>query len=136
MQELKSNGDVVYAAVIARHHDINGFIAFSRLKLNENGKIHDALVMAPFLVDPLWQGKGCGSDLIHTAHEVLTNRGEKLIFVLGEERYYSRFGYNKKTASPYKGPYASAFLLATSLANDIPETGTLTYPHAFAKMIG
>ncbi len=136
MKDLNENQDLVYTAVLERNKDINGLVAYSRLKLTHNNQVHDALVMAPLLIDPIWQGKGCGSDLIETSHVALRNAGEKLVFVLGEEKYYSRFGYSQEAAAPYQSPYSGPFLLAAKWSDDIPETGAVSYPPAFAKVIG
>lgn len=136
MRDLQEKQDLVYTKVIDRNGEITGVIAFSRLKISSSDVSHDALVMAPFAIDPLWQGHGLGSQLIKDSHKDLIAAKEKIAFVLGEEDYYGRFGYSSATANAYSGPYKSAFLLASKWSNDIPETGELVYPMAFANVIG
>ena len=136
MRELKEKNDLVYVSVIDRNQEITGVIAYSRLKISHENKIHDALVMAPFIMDPVWQGKGLGSELIKRSHADLMAAKEKLVFVLGEENYYGRFGYAQSTAQPYNGPYDGPFLLACKWSDNAPPAGELIYPEAFANVIG
>lgn len=136
MRELKEKNDLVSVSVIDRNQEIIGLIAYSRLRISCENKIHDALVMAPFIMDPLWQGKGLGSELIRQSHAELIEAKEELVFVLGEESYYGRFGYTQATAAPYNGPYDGPFLLACKWSDNAPPSGELIYPEAFANVIG
>ncbi len=136
MRDLQAKQDLVYTRVIERNGELTGLIAYSRLKLITDTSIHDALVLAPFVIDPPWQGHGLGAQLIKQSHSDLMAANEKLAFVLGEEEYYGRFGYSRQAASAYSGPYKSPFLLANKWSKDIPETGELVYPVAFANVIG
>ena len=135
LRELQEKQDLVYIRVIDRNSELIGLIAYPRLKLITDAGFHNALVLAPFVIDPLWQGHGLGTELIKQSHSDLMAENEKLIFVLGEEDYY-RFGYSREAASAYSGPYNSQFLLANKWSKDIPETGELVYPMAFANVIG
>ncbi len=134
VRELKEKNEVVHTTVIDRNGDINGLISYSRLKLMTDNVLNDALVMAPFMVDPMWQGQGLGAELIRQSHVQLIEQKEKLVFVLGEETHYNRFGYTRATASSYTGPYQGPFLLACKWSKDIPSTGSLIYPDAFTHL--
>ena len=136
LRELKEKDDLVHVSVIDRNHEIIGVIAYSRLKVSHDNEVHDALVMAPFVMDPLWQGKGLGSELLKRSHAELMEAKEDLVFVLGEERYYSRFGYAQAIAAAYNGPYDGPFLLACKWSDNVPPSGQLMYPEAFANVIG
>lgn len=132
MQNLNDNEDVVISLVHARGEDINGFIAFSRILLENNDELYDALALAPLVVDPIWQGKGIGKDLIRAAHKYLSEAGEKMAFVLGEPGYYGQLGYSPEAASEFKGPYSGPYLLGLRCSADIPASGRLIYPQAFS----
>lgn len=139
MKQLCEENKVVYAYLLERNQDIIGLIAYSRAILttdSEPDEPHDALIMAPFTIDPLWQSKSFGGEMIKCSHEELVKAGEKLCFVLGEEAYYKRFGYTHEAAKPYKSPYFSPYLLACKWSQDIPDNGTVKYAQAFANVIG
>jgi len=134
VRELKDKDEFVHTSVIDRNGDINGLVFYSRLKLMTDNVINNALVMAPFMVDPIWQGQGLGAELIRQSHAQLIEQKERLVFVLGEESYYGRFGYSRETASTYQGPYQGPFLLACKWSDEFPSTGNLIYPDAFTNL--
>ena len=138
MKNLVEKDDVVLSLVHQRHPEthgeITGFIAYSRILLEHEDELYDALALAPLVVDPLWQGKGIGTELISISHEILKALGEKLSFVLGEPEYYGKLGYTPEVASKFAGPYSGPYLLGIRCAEDIPDSGNLIYPEAF-KMV-
>lgn len=138
MKNLVEHDDVILSLVYQRqpetHGEITGMIAYSRVLLEHEEGLFDALALAPLVVDPLWQGKGIGTELIHLSHKMLIERGEKLSFVLGEPDYYSKLGYTPEVASKFEGPYGGPYLLGFRCAEDIPASGNLIYPEAF-KMV-
>lgn len=139
MKQLHEENKVVYAFLLERNKDVIGLIAYSRAILTTEespDKQHDALVMAPFVIDPLWQAKSLGGEMIKCSHQILIDAGEKLCFVLGEENYYKRFGYTNEIASHYKSPYSSPYLLACKWSQNIPQAGSVKYAQAFANVIG
>ena len=65
---------------------------------------------------------------------MLMARGEKMVFVLGDPAYYSRFGFSAATAKPFRTPYDGEYMQALILAPDAPKSGTVRYPTAFAGL--
>lgn len=64
-----------------------GYIAYTRA-FREEDPI--GWHLAPLAVEPEWQGRGWGSRLVR---ESLHELGEEPVFVLGDPRYYTRFGF-------------------------------------------
>lgn len=140
MRNLLDNDDVVLSLAHQRrpgeHGEITGFIAYSRVLLETDDGLYDALAMAPLVVNPSCQGKGIGLELLSISQEILKAMGEKLSFVLGEPDYYAKLGYSPEVASKFKGPYSGPYLLGLRCSDDIPTSGTLIYPEAFAQVKG
>ena len=68
---------------------IAGFAALSRVTVGGR----PALALAPVAVAPEWQGQGAASALVREGIARAVGRGERLVLVLGDPRYYGRFGF-------------------------------------------
>ncbi|MET0605738.1 MAG: N-acetyltransferase [Beijerinckiaceae bacterium] len=62
------------------------------------------LVLGPLTVDPAFEGRGVGSMLMRAAIEAARRDGESLIFLVGDEPYYKRFGFRRAPANGPKMP--------------------------------
>lgn len=131
LQQLIEENDLIYGLVIERYKDINGFICFSKVRLENNSQIYDGLVLGPIVVDEIWQGKQLATKLIQRSHIDLKSAGEKFSLVLGEENFYGRFGYNHSAGEGFSSPYAGPYLLAARWSDDVPNEGNLLFPNAF-----
>ena len=88
------------AYIIEKDSLIIGHINYSRGSLNsENGKNIDAIVLGPICVDENYQNQGFGSKLIRYTLKLIEDKGIPYVFVIGDENYYSRFGFD--SASKY-----------------------------------
>jgi putative acetyltransferase len=133
VEALALDGDLVLAAVAREGAVPVGFIAFSRLVVESEDGPFAAVALAPLAVAPERQRRGIGAALIGFAHEDLKSRGEALSVVLGETRYYSRFGYSTGRAAGFGSPYPPDHLMALAFAA-APLRGRLVYPRAFAGL--
>lgn len=63
-------------------------------------------LLGPLAVHPDHQRIGLGSGLVHSGLAELADCGVRQVFVLGDPKYYSRFGFEKETAvqTPYSLP--------------------------------
>lgn len=78
---------------IARHDGvIVGHALWSECMMHLPGGIHQAAHLAPLSVHPAWQGHGIGSQLMRDGIELLRSRGNRMLFILGHDFYYPRFG--------------------------------------------
>jgi putative acetyltransferase len=129
---LRADGAVVLSLIAAEGADIVGHVLYSRLTLDppSNG----ALSLAPVAVAPEQQKRGIGARLIEEAHRMLTAKGEKIVFVLGDPAFYGRFGFSAAAAKPFRTPYDGEYMQALALAPDAPKSGTVRYPVAFAGL--
>ena len=89
------------AYVIDNDGEIAGHINYSTGCISyENGESEDAVVLGPIAVDNDCQNQGYGSKLIEFTLAKAKDMGIPFVFVVGDENYYSRFGF--ESASKYK----------------------------------
>ncbi len=81
-----------------------GHIAFSPVTINSSKK-WKGYILAPLGVMPEYQKRRIGSKLIENGIELLSREGVNVLFVYGDPNYYSKFGFNEKTAARYLPPY-------------------------------
>ncbi len=115
------------------HGPIVGFAALSRITVGGR----PALALAPVAVAPERQQTGAGSALVRTGIARAADRGERLILVLGDPRYYGRFGFRAAIPMGIHGAYDEAGpafqALALRGAGLIP-SGLAVYPDLFAGL--
>jgi putative acetyltransferase len=129
---LRSAGDLVLA-LVAEEEDAVGFVAFSRL-VPEQTEVR-AVALAPIGVVPAHQRQGIGSALVRDGLARLAEAGEDLVLVLGETRFYRRFGFTREAASRLDTPYDGPHLLAKALGGQgAGAQGRVRYPPAFAAL--
>lgn len=128
---LIENGDAVLELVAEDEGIIVGHVLFSRLYVETAKGLHPAVALAPLAVEPEFHGTGIGGALVREAHIRLKAAGETLSIVLGEPRYYGRFGYSHDRAAGFAGEYQSEALQALAWG-DAPESGRLVYALPFS----
>lgn len=123
LQETKADHDAVYSLIfnafeLAKHRDgteqdlvvrlrqspafipelsliaeddgqIVGYVLLTKIKIGNSTE----LALAPLAVSPSHQGQGIGGQLIKTAHTIAKQLGYHYSVLLGEPKYYQRFGY-------------------------------------------
>lgn len=78
-----------------------GHILFTEITIG--GKV--ALALAPLAVLPNYQGLKIGSKLINFGHEMAREMDYKAVVLLGHEKYYPRFGYNRASLYDIMAPF-------------------------------
>ncbi len=129
VDRLRAGGDLV-VSLVAERGGIDGYVAFARLTLELGGRNVPVLGLAPLAVLPERQRQGIGRALVEEGLARARDRGERLVFVLGEPGHYARFGFvpAERFASAYAGPYFQVL----TLGPDAPASGRVIYPEAFA----
>lgn len=76
-----------------------------------------ALMLGPLTVDPAFESRGIGGALMRRSLAIARERGHTLVLLVGDEPYYSRFGFARvpsgQLAMP--GPVDPARFLAAEL---------------------
>lgn len=132
VDKLRASGDLILSLVAEPLDSIAGYVAFPRLTLDLGDRFVPAAGLAPVGVSPASQRQGIGSALIGAGLARLKDRGEGLVFVLGEPNYYRRFGF--AATAEFDSPYAGPYFQMLKLAPNAPERGTVVYPNPFADL--
>jgi putative acetyltransferase len=138
VERLHHDGDIVLAMVATVATDsgreLIGYAAFPRLRVEDKGNEFAAVGLAPLAVAMSYRRQGVGTDLVDGGLRNLAVRRESLVFVLGDPAYYSRFGFEKRTAEPFTCVYGGPNFMAIQLADTAPRTGVVRYPAAFDSL--
>ena len=132
------------AYIIEKDNEIIGHINYSigKLNLNEHSssKKLDAVVLGPLSIKPEYQNHGYGSKLIKSTLEMAKEKDIPFIFVIGDENYYSQFGFESSskynlflegTDTSEENPFFMIKLINNSLNEKEYEKGIFLNPDVF-----
>lgn len=132
---LVADGDMRISLVAEKAGGIIGHVMFSGMAVVADGVPVTAAGLAPVAVVPDRQGDGIGSALIRAGFEALAAQAVSIVFVLGDPRYYQRFGFDAGVAAGFASPYAGPYLMARWLCDArLIGEGSAAYAPAFARM--
>jgi putative acetyltransferase len=130
VDQLRADGDLRLSLVAAEGDEIVGHVAFSVMRAPFR-----ALGLAPVAVSPGRQKAGIGAALIKAGLEQADESGWDGVFVLGDPRYYQRFGFDVAAAAGFRCRYAGAHFMVKSLGDALPVlNGEVDYAPAFAAL--
>jgi predicted N-acetyltransferase YhbS len=77
----------------------------------------EALLLGPLAIDPAYEGRGIGSDLMRAAILEAKKRGHGAMLLVGDAAYYERFGFfaDKARHLVMPGPFARNRFLGLEL---------------------
>lgn len=132
IEQMQKDGDIVLQLVAEMDEQIVGHILFYAMGVF--GKI-GALGLGPMSVDPWVQKEGIGSELVETGLKVLREGGVSIVFVLGHEWFYPKFGFSVEQAAEFQTPLKGPHFMALRLRPGPPMSGRLIFPAAFGVPI-
>lgn len=132
----KSDAFIPELSIVAEiDNKIVGHILFTKLSVRNDSESFTSLALAPVSVEPEYQGKGIGNQLINYGHKIARELGYESVILIGHENYYPKFGY-KKTSNfgisfPFDIPEENG--MALELVEDGLKNinGIVTYPKEF-----
>ena len=101
------------AHVIEDDGRIIGHINYSKGKISYEKISIQAVMLGPIAIDRDYQNRGLGSKLINHTLEIAQKDGIPFVLVVGDENYYSRFGF--ECASRY-----NLYLEGTDISQENP----------------
>ena len=117
------------------HENIVGHIMLTKIIILDKEISHDSLALAPVSVLPEYQGKGIGSLLIKTAIKKAKELGYNSIVVLGHDKYYPKFGFEKASnyeiIAPFEVPDEAFMVLELREESLKHVRGMVQYSKAF-----
>jgi putative acetyltransferase len=81
-----------------------GHVAFSPVTIGSN-KNFQGYILAPLGVKPDYQHRRIGSKLIESGMQQLSRLDVDILFVYGDPKYYSRFGFSTDYSNLFVPPY-------------------------------
>jgi putative acetyltransferase len=112
-----------------------GHVMFTRSLLDAPRRLVAVQVLSPLGVLPGHQERGIGSALVRHGLEVLAGRPAPLVFLEGDPRYYSRFGFAPGGELGFRKPSLripdAGFQVVRLPAYEPWMTGTLVYAEPF-----
>ena len=132
VENLRKNNNLTISLVAEIDKKIIGHIAYSPI-YNKNKEIV-GIGLAPIAVLPSYQRQGIGSELVKKGNSIALLKGFKKIFVLGDTKYYCRFGF--KVAKNYNyfskfDPDANNFMILGENLEKEPEKIFVDYCDEF-----
>jgi putative acetyltransferase len=124
---LRESGMLTISLVAIDHNEVIGHVAISPVALSDGSSGWYGL--GPVAVLPQRQGQGIGSLLITRALQDLRHKGAQGCVVLGEPRYYRRFGFRAKASLTLSG-VPPQYFQALSFVERLP-TAQVRYHASF-----
>ena len=129
---LRDAGDLVLSLVAVDDDQLIGHVAFSRIAIETESGPEGGVALAPVGVLPLRQGAGIGHRLIEAGLEELRQMGESVVVVVGDPRYYTRFGFSTELGETYPCVYSGSSYMALHLDDhQRVAAGAVRFPDAF-----
>ena len=113
-----------------------GHVLFSPVTVSSRDVKLDALGLAPVAVLPSYHGIGIGSRLVREGLDACRSAGYDAVVVLGDPKYYSRFGFVKASSFGLSNEYGvddEFMLLALKLGVADRCHGIVRYAAEFAE---
>lgn len=127
-------GDLSLVSLVAENEQgIVGHILFSRMWIQTPLQLIPAVALAPVAVLPGHQRKKIGHRLIVRGLDLLRDRGERIVIVVGHPGYYPRFGFSSTRAASLESPFPRDAFMALELVEGALDgvQGAVVYPSAF-----
>jgi putative acetyltransferase len=133
VDRLRTEGLSVASMVADDGGSSIGHALFSELRIKTSGSLIPAVALAPVGVVPRRQREGIGTELISFGLRACREIGISAVLVLGDPRYYARFGFCAALTSKLEGPFTGRHWMAVELLDGCLSnvTGSVEYPVAF-----
>jgi putative acetyltransferase len=111
---------------------VTGHVVCSRAWVGES----PVLALGPIGVEPKSQGRGIGTKLMIRTIDLAESHGERLIGLVGEPDYYSRFGFVPAAELGISAPQPKwqEYFQVRTLGSDPPIAGRFEYPAPFYEL--
>ena len=128
IEKLEMDDDILFELVADRDGKVVGHILF--FPIGVFGKL-GAVGLGPMCVDPWMKREKIGTALVNGGLQVVKQSGSSLVFVLGHDWFYPRFGFSVEATADFETPYKGPHFFALRLRFGPPMSGRLIYPDAF-----
>ncbi len=140
VDSIRESCQEVLSLVAVLDNRIIGHVFFSPATIESSGGLIKGMGLAPLAVLPEFQNQGVGSLLVEEGLRILKDRSYPFVIVLGHEKFYPRFGFQKASKfglkSQWEGVPDEAFMTVIfdeSLMKDV--CGIARYRDEFNEAI-
>jgi putative acetyltransferase len=140
VDRLRKSCEGILSLVAASNNQIVGHILFSPATIDIQDRLIEGMGLAPMAVLPEYQNRGIGSELVTEGLRIIKGMKCPFVIVLGHEKYYPRFGFQKASKyglkSQWDGVPDEAFMvliLNESIMNDV--SGVVRYRDEFDEAL-
>jgi putative acetyltransferase len=138
--ELLREADKAPVSLVATYEgQVVGHIMFSPVRIDPAQPGSSSIGLAPVAVLPEFQNRGIGSNLIREGLEECRKAGYDIVVVLGEPRFYARFGFSRASDHGLGNEYgADEHFMALELRDGAlaKVSGTVRYQPEFNEVGG
>jgi putative acetyltransferase len=134
---LRQRGKATVSLVAVAGGAVVGHVLFSPVTVGATEHSSAALGLAPVAILPAHQGRGIGSALIRAGLGACRARGVGFVVVLGDPRYYARFGFEAASEHGLPNEYGAGaeFMVQELRPQVLPVPGGLVrYAPEFAEL--
>ncbi len=128
---LRKRRAVTLSLVALEDGEVVGHVLFSPVTIRGEAGDLPAIGLGPVAVLPEHQNQGIGSRLIRAGLEEIRQQGHTVVVLLGDPRYYSRFGFEpaSRYAVRFQDPNApaEAFMLLELRRGTLQDHGGVAY---------
>ena len=95
VDRLRKSCNGVLSLVAISDNTVVGHILFSPVTVESQSGVIEGMGLAPMAVLPEFQNRGIGSKLVKEGLRIIGNTTCPFVVVLGHEKYYPRFGFQR-----------------------------------------
>ena len=140
VDKLRKSCNGILSLVAISNNKIVGHIMFSPVTIESQEGVIEGMGLAPMAVIPELQNQGIGSKLVKEGLRIINNTTCPYVIVLGHEKYYPRFGFQRASKyglkSQWQGVPDEAFM-AMILNDSVMKkvSGIVRYRNEFDEAI-
>ncbi len=128
IRQLEQDGDVRLQIVAEMDGHIVGHVLFYAIGVRDR---IGAIGLGPMSVDPWVQREGVGTMMVNAGLVMVRDAGAPIVFVLGHDTYYPRFGFSVEATAEFQSVYKGPHFFALRFRAGPPMSGELIFPRAF-----
>ena len=115
VDKLRKSCNGILSLVAISNNKVVGHIMFSPVTIETQEGIIEGMSLAPMAVLPELQNQGIGTKLVKEGLRIINNTTCPFVIVLGHEKYYPRFGFQRASKyglkSQWEGVPDQAFMV-------------------------